>query len=481
MTYYQMTKRIRLLGVASLAVLTACDGLKEALTAHVDVVASAESQELSVQGMSEMMGKSQVPVSRDVAQSIADAWVNFHLLGAAAAKEDSLTDRKLIDGVMWSVFTQTKTQKFYKRLTDSWVADTTNLAQKYETGGLLAARHILFAGPEEQGATGSDSIMKKAQGVLARTTSANFAALAKQYGSDGTKDQGGDLGVFPPSTMVPAFAQAVQALKPGEIGPLVKTQFGYHIVRRSTYPEVAAAFNQQWLQRQKFVSESTYITGLESGAKITLEPTLPKTIKAIAQDPAGHADDGTAVAKSSLGTFKAKDVVRWLNGFPNPDQLRTQIAQAPDSLMQTLVRNLLRNELILKAADSAKVDVDSTERAEIYKSFAAIIQNAWAGLRITPSALGDSAKTKAEKEKFIPVRVDGYFNRLVKGEEQFVEVPPPLSQALRQKYSWKINSAGLDRAVAAAQTIRAKEDSTRAAALPKSAVPMPTPPDTAKK
>jgi parvulin-like peptidyl-prolyl isomerase len=465
--------QIRVFGIAALVTLTACDGLKEALTAHVEVVASAGSQELSVQTMADMMGKSQVPVRREVAQSIADAWVNYQLLGESAARGDSLNDRKLIDDVMWSVTTQTRTQKFYKQLSDTWVPDTSNLAQKYESGELLAARHILFQVPQGQEATGSDSVLRRAQGVLARTTDANFAAMAKQYGSDGTKDQGGDLGVFPPATMIADFSSAVQALKPGQIGPLVKTQFGYHIVRRSTYPEVAEAFKQQWLQRQKFVAESTYITGLEGGAKIELEPTLARTVKEVGQDPGAHADDGTAVAKSKLGTFRARDVARWLMSFPNPDQIRGQIAQAPDSLMGTFVRNLLRNELILAAADSAKVTMDSTEQAEIYRSFSAIHQNAMAGLRVAPAMVADSAKTREEKQRFIPARVDAYFARLVKGEEQYVEVPPPLAQALRKKYDWKINSAGLDRAVQAAQAIRAKEDSARAAATPKSAVPMP--------
>lgn len=471
--------------LALLATLTACDGLKEALTAHVDVVASAGSQELSVERMAEMMGKSQVPVQRQVAQSIADAWVNYHLLGEAAVNEDSLSDKKLVDEVMWPVVSQAKSQKFYKVLSDTWVADTTDLAGKYATGQLLAARHILFTVPPDQGTTGSDSVLKKAQGVLARTTAANFAALAKEFGSDGTKDQGGDLGVFPPSMMVPEFAQAVAALKPGEIGPLVKTQFGYHIVRRSTYPEVADAFKQQWVQRSRFVAESTWIAGLENGAKVELEATLPRTVKSVAENPSAHSDDGTAVAKSRLGTFKASQVARWLEGSPQSEQIRGQIAQAPDSLLQVFVRNLLRSELILAAADSAKITMDSTETREMYSSFASILRNAWAGLRIAPQMLADSAKTKDQRKTVVPSRVDAYFNRLVKGEDQFVEVPAPLAQALRKKYDWKVNSAGLDRAVAAAQAIRVREDSARAKAMPPSAVPMPgatppVPPDTAK-
>jgi peptidyl-prolyl cis-trans isomerase D len=227
------------------------------------------------------------------------------------------------------------------------------------------------------------------------------------------------------------------------------------------------------MQRSQFVAESSYIAGLENGANIELEPSLAKTVKALAADPTGHADDGTPVARTRHGAFKASDVVRWLQAFPNPDQMRAQIAEAPDSLMTVFIRNLLRNELLLRAADSAKVTLDSAEQANLYTSFAAILQNTWAGLRVAPHIVADSAKTETERAALIPARIDGYLDRLVKGEEQFVEVPQPLAQALRTKYDWKINAAGIDRAVAAATAIRAKEDSTRAAAQPKSAVPMP--------
>ena len=58
--------------------------------------------------------------------------------------------------------------------------------------------------------------------------------------------------------------------------------------------------------------------------------------------------------------------------------------------------------------------------------------------------------------------IDAYLGKLVNGEAQFVEVPSPLVQALHQKFEWKINQAALDKAVTAAQPIRAKADSARA-------------------
>lgn len=478
--------RIRFVAAfAALATLAACDGLKEAFTAHVDVAARAGDQELSVPKLAEMMGTSRVPIRKEVAQSIADAWVNYQLLGLAGAEGDSLNDAKLIDEVMWPVYTSSKTNKYYKAVSETWKADTsaTAAAASYARGDLLAARHILFMVPQGAEAN-ADSVQRLAESVRARITPANFAALAKQYGSDGTKDAGGDLGVFEPKVMVPEFAQAVKGLQPGEIGPLVRTQFGFHIVRRSTFDEVKDQFQQQFLARQRFVAESTFVTDLEKEGKISIKDNAAKVVKAVSENPSEHEKDRTVVATSRLGNFTAADVAKWIVGFPNPDQIRGQIAQAPDSLMPTFLTNLLRNELILDAADKAKITLDSTEVKEIRTSFQAILTNAWSGLRVSPAQLADSAKSEDDRERLASARVDAYLARLIKGEDQFIEVPPPLAQALHKKYDWKINAAALEKAVTDAQAIRTKSDSTRAAQTPPSAVPMPgaTPaPDTTRK
>ncbi len=60
----------------------------------------------------------------------------------------------------------------------------------------------------------------------------SFEELAQDFSLCPSGKRGGDLGEFPKGKMVPAFEKALMQLKENEISDIVKTQFGFHLIKR---------------------------------------------------------------------------------------------------------------------------------------------------------------------------------------------------------------------------------------------------------
>jgi peptidyl-prolyl cis-trans isomerase D len=96
------------------------------------------------------------------------------------------------------------------------------------------AAHILIAVNASASQPEQDAAKAKAEQLLqqVRKNPARFAELAQQNSQDpGSASKGGDLGFFGHGMMVKPFEDAAFALKAGEISGLVKSDFGYHIIK----------------------------------------------------------------------------------------------------------------------------------------------------------------------------------------------------------------------------------------------------------
>ena len=102
-------------------------------------------------------------------------------------------------------------------------------SQQYTTPERVRASHILL----NTGGKDEAAVRKQAEELLAKIKAgADFAELAKKYSEDpGSKEKGGDLDFFPRGQMVPEFEQAAFSLQPGQVSDLVKTQYGFHIIK----------------------------------------------------------------------------------------------------------------------------------------------------------------------------------------------------------------------------------------------------------
>jgi peptidyl-prolyl cis-trans isomerase D len=107
-----------------------------------------------------------------------------------------------------------------------------NLDQ-YQSPQKVRVSHILIKVDPEAGPAAVEEARTKAEQVRAeaRRDPTHFAALARKYSDDPSASEGGDLGYFSRDEMEPALGEVVFSLRKGEISPVVRTRYGFQILK----------------------------------------------------------------------------------------------------------------------------------------------------------------------------------------------------------------------------------------------------------
>jgi peptidyl-prolyl cis-trans isomerase C len=142
----------------------------------------------------------------------------------------------------------------------------------------ISTRHILLKTEEEA---------KQVQSKLQKGE--EFAELAKKYSIDpNAKASGGEIGFHPKGTLLPEYeAAAFKLAKVGQVSPIVKTQFGYHIIKLEgtkdaapvPFEEVKDFIKQKLAQEKQKELLEKYVADLKKGAKITINEAMLKEDK----------------------------------------------------------------------------------------------------------------------------------------------------------------------------------------------------------
>jgi peptidyl-prolyl cis-trans isomerase C len=127
----------------------------------------------------------------------------------------------------------------------------------------VRASHILIKVEPKADESEKAEALKKIKEVQEKQKKGeDFAELAKTYSQGPSSSKGGDLGYFRRGQMVPPFESAAFKLAPGQVSDIVKTRFGYHLIKVvDKKPESTVPFDQikgrigQYLKQEKIQKE----------------------------------------------------------------------------------------------------------------------------------------------------------------------------------------------------------------------------------
>lgn len=91
---------------------------------------------------------------------------------------------------------------------------------------------ILIAVPADATPQQVSALQAKANSVRKQAAKgADFAALARQYSDDDSKNKGGELGIFDANDLNDAIGAGIKSLKAGDVSPVIRTKYGFHIIK----------------------------------------------------------------------------------------------------------------------------------------------------------------------------------------------------------------------------------------------------------
>ncbi|HEX9283501.1 MAG TPA: peptidylprolyl isomerase [Gemmatimonadales bacterium] len=472
---------MRRLGLMLLVLtLAGCAALRDAFSAHPEVVGAAAGQVLTVERLADLLGHAKrVPLRPDVFTGVGNVYLDYAMFAVSLARGRDLHDSALVLAAQWPKVSQLKWEHFHDRLVAARAAVSPQETDSaYRAGGVRLFQHILLRVPPSAAPPVEQEKRRQAEALLRQTAAqhgTNFAHLAQRYSDDpGSKVRGGFLPAAARGQFVPAFDSVAWNLEPGAISGVIRSPFGFHIIRRPPLSEVRDSFQADLENGRTIHFDSLYIDSLAILRDVRVKAGAPALVRQAVPEIVAARTDRRTLATYRGGALRISDLARWLMAL-NPEDVRG-IARASDRDLQQFVKRLAEQDILLAQVDSAGVGLTPDDWQQVradHDSMIAILERLTA---LSPELLKDSASSEQARIELAMARVNAYLDRAVKeGKAQFFPVPPFLAGALRQGQPFSLNDAGIARALERAQAIRAA-DSSGHAAPPTGLKPAPGPP-----
>lgn len=184
-----------------------------------------------------------------------------------------------------------------------------------DTVSSARARHILIKWTSDSDAD-KKAAKEKARGILKEIKGgADFAAKAREHGTDGTASRGGDLGWFSTGQMVKPFEKAVfDASKTGVLADVVETEFGYHLID-VTNTKTSKAYYVASIEREIAASDASINEALRKAEAFATAASDYESFEVKAKEeglPVRDAKNIGAGDRNVASLGEARQVVQWL-------------------------------------------------------------------------------------------------------------------------------------------------------------------------
>src|SRR5438034_209770 len=296
---------VRLGLIVMVLVLTGCSALGDAFSGDPQVAGTAAGQTLTVDRLANMVGRAQrIPVRPDVVTGVANVYLDYAVFATELGRGRDLHDSALVLATQWPVAAQLKWEHYHDQLIATRGKLTPAQADSaFQAGTVRLFQHILIRIPQSAVPMVEQQKEKEASAVLMQAAARrgfNFAQLARRYSEDpGSKSKGGYLPATPRGQFVPAFDSAAWTLPPGAMTAVVRTPFGFHIIRRPPLAEVRDSFRVDLENSRTAQLDSLYLDSLANQRPLKLEAGAPALVRQAA--PALRARLGCRAARGPAG------------------------------------------------------------------------------------------------------------------------------------------------------------------------------------
>ncbi|MGZ8391844.1 MAG: peptidylprolyl isomerase [Gemmatimonadales bacterium] len=456
---------------------TACDSFRDVFSAHADVAAEAGTQKLTSERLAQVLGSAKgVKPSHETGNFISNVWVDYALFAEAAANGKLPFDSAGIAQVVWPEISELKGTHWH----DTLMARRSNFGpgaadSLYQADQVRVFQHILFRVPPNAVPEVRNVARGKATTTLGRLKrGADFGTLASELSEDpGSRMERGFLPASPKGKFVTAFDSAGWSLGPGAMSGVVETPFGYHIIKRPDQNVAREKLTAYLTESAGTRLDSIYMDSLAQTKQIKVARGAASAMRAAGENPDAARRSSKTLVKYKGGEFTVGEFMRWLQALP--PQYIAQLKQANDSMLTQFAKILTQNVLLLEQADSAKIDITPEEWQGLQARYRSQIDTLRADMNLDDSALGDSSVAAAERSKVAALKLDQYFDGLVGGKTRLRPLPSALAALLRDRSSYKVHDAGVNRAIELALAEKTKADSARQGVGPMQPAPGPAP------